>query len=57
MAPDARAGLDAYIALLQRCWAQQPEQRPSFREVARELRWACGLPCALPAAHSISTLD
>ena len=27
-------GLDAYIALMERCWAQAPEDRPSFQEVA-----------------------
>ncbi|GAB4821003.1 hypothetical protein N2152v2_008049 [Parachlorella kessleri] len=30
-------GLDGYIALMQRCWAQDPEERPSFQEVARTL--------------------
>lgn len=34
------AGLDAYIALMQRCWAQNPDERPTFGEIADELR--CG---------------
>ena len=32
-------GLDEYIALLRRCWAQDPEQRPSFGDIIPELRW------------------
>ncbi|KAL4421962.1 hypothetical protein ABPG77_007904, partial [Micractinium sp. CCAP 211/92] len=32
------AGLDAYIALMQRCWAQNPADRPDFTEVIRLLR-------------------
>jgi hypothetical protein len=32
------AGLDAYIGLLQRCWAQDPAERPRFQEVIQELR-------------------
>lgn len=31
-------GLDGYIALLQRCWAQEPEGRPTFSEVIDALR-------------------
>jgi hypothetical protein len=31
------AGLDAYIGLLQRCWAQAPADRPTFRQVVHEL--------------------
>lgn len=30
--------LDAFIALMKRCWAQDPEERPSFGHVAAELR-------------------
>lgn len=33
-------GLSAYIALLKRCWAQEPTSRPSFEEIVKELR--CG---------------
>lgn len=37
--PDAAsfAGLDDYIALMRRCWAQRPDERPSFQEVVQEL--------------------
>eukprot|EP00887_Chlorella_sp_A99_P003149 scaffold9.g3149.t1 len=30
-------GLDAYLALMSRCWAHAPGERPSFEEVAEEL--------------------
>lgn len=33
------SGLDEYIGLLKRCWAQAPEDRPSFDEIVPELRW------------------
>ena len=31
------AGLGDYIALMQRCWSQEPGARPSFAEVAETL--------------------
>lgn len=31
-------GLDDYIALMQRCWAQTPEERPSFQEMVQLVR-------------------
>ncbi len=31
-------GLDAYIALMQRCWAQSPADRPLFAEINDSLR-------------------
>jgi hypothetical protein len=31
------AGLDAYISLLQRCWAQALTDRPTFHQVVHEL--------------------
>ena len=31
-------GLDGYIALMNRCWAQRPKDRPGFGEVIAELR-------------------
>lgn len=34
------AGLDTYIAIMKRCWSQDPAERPSFKEVADDLR--CG---------------
>jgi hypothetical protein len=54
------AGLEAYVALLQRCWAQAPEERPDFQHVARELRWAPRTawqdPMATMGPHSRSLL-
>ena len=34
------AGLPAYVALMQRCWAQSPLDRPVFEDITRELRQA-----------------
>jgi len=31
-------GFDAYVALMERCWAQEPEARPAFGQVAEALR-------------------
>jgi hypothetical protein len=31
------AGLDAYIGLLQQCWAQAPGDRPTFHQVVNAL--------------------
>jgi hypothetical protein len=35
--PSPCAGLDAYINLLERCWAQAPADRPTFHEIVQEL--------------------
>ena len=48
------AGLPAYIALMRRCWHQDPAARPAFADAARELRRGCigcclALAAALPA--------
>lgn len=48
--PDTQrfAGLDDYVGLLQRCWAQDPAERPTFEDCIHELRWAglwCGDAC------------
>lgn len=32
-------GLGAYIDLIQRCWAQDPAERPSFPDIVADLRW------------------
>lgn len=32
------AGVDAYMQLMRCCWAQQPEERPTFEEVIQVLR-------------------
>lgn len=34
-------GLQDYIALVNRCWAQDPKDRPSFQQIVDDLR--CGL--------------
>lgn len=39
------AGYEEYAALMQRCWAEAPEDRPTFERVAAELR---SLAAALP---------
>jgi hypothetical protein len=31
-------GLDAYVALMRRCWAHNPNDRPTFQEIIAELR-------------------
>ena len=36
----ALQGLDEYVSLLRRCWAQRPLDRPSFDRIAAELRRA-----------------
>ncbi len=37
-------GLEEYTSLLQRCWAQLPLERPSFDQIAAELRCVqCGV--------------
>jgi hypothetical protein len=38
--PDSSAwpGLERYMALMGRCWHQNPLERPSFQEVVAELR-------------------
>lgn len=45
---------EAYVALIRRCWAQRPEERPGFAEIIQDLRcggaglhgclgaWGCG---------------
>lgn len=36
--PALQAGLPAYVALMKRCWAQAPEERPTFDDIVGELR-------------------
>lgn len=31
-------GLEGYVELMQKCWAQNPDDRPSFQEVIQKLR-------------------
>jgi hypothetical protein len=31
-------GLEEYVALMRRCWAEEPEERPQFGAVVKELR-------------------
>jgi serine/threonine protein kinase len=37
--PDAAtyAGLDAFVELMQECWAQAPENRPTFQQIVPRL--------------------
>ena len=39
--PDTEAfgGLDGYIALMRRCWAQEPGERPGFEDIVPQIRW------------------
>jgi hypothetical protein len=46
-------GLNAYIALMRRCWDPRAEARPSFVEVAAELRCAGLLKGLLPLVASL----
>ncbi len=32
------AGMPEYLALMKRCWAEEPRQRPAFDEVISDLR-------------------
>lgn len=32
-------GLGVYLALMERCWSQDPAQRPTFTEIVAALRW------------------
>jgi hypothetical protein len=32
------AGLEEYMALMNRCWAQDPRNRPGFKEIINDLR-------------------
>jgi hypothetical protein len=54
------ADLDAYIALMRRCWAQNPADRPGFGEIIASLRWvsltvtACSSPQQLDKIHNSS---
>ncbi|PRW05763.1 Purple acid phosphatase 18 [Chlorella sorokiniana] len=36
--PALQAGLPAYVALMKRCWAQAPEDRPAFDHIVQQLR-------------------
>ncbi|PRW57695.1 Serine threonine- kinase CTR1 [Chlorella sorokiniana] len=35
-------GLDAYVTLMERCWAPRPEERPGFREIIRQTKAQMG---------------
>jgi hypothetical protein len=47
-------GLKKYIGLARKCWAQDPQERPSFEEIVVQLRYAAAacqwLPCS--AGHA-----
>ena len=36
----AFAGLEDYVELMQRCWSQAPQDRPTFQHIVPALRWA-----------------
>ncbi len=42
------ANLDSYISLMEKCWAQDPKERPSFQEISNMLR------CALQPVYLLS---
>jgi hypothetical protein len=45
-------GFDVYVALMQRCWAQAPDQRPGFDEIETTLEGISkGLARAANASH------
>ncbi len=53
-------GLDAYIDLMQRCWAQDSEERPAFGAIVADLRcaWrrmqvACQRRCQFGGLHGL----
>ena len=37
--PGPFPGLPAWVALMQRCWHQDPGQRPDFAVIIAQLRW------------------
>lgn len=39
-APGPAGGIQLYLALMARCWAQQPEDRPTFTDIIASLRCA-----------------
>jgi hypothetical protein len=40
--PEPRACPPAYVALMTRCWAREPEARPTFRQALEELQAMIG---------------
>ena len=47
-------GLDAFVHIMQRCWAERPEERPALSELLPELRWAGAGAPSLPLLVSCS---
>lgn len=37
-AREAPVGLDDYLALMRKCWHQDPEERPTFAQIIDQLR-------------------
>lgn len=35
---NSTGGLSAYIALMRRCWAQDPQDRPTFSEIQARMK-------------------
>lgn len=53
--PDQAGGLVLYLALMGRCWAQRPEDRPTFTDIITSLRCVSRLPVPGPACLSSCT--
>ena len=47
--PLDRASMSCYVALMKRCWAEDPAERPAFSEIACALRCARGPPFMVSA--------
>lgn len=45
--PLDRASMSCYVALMKRCWAEDPSERPAFSEIACALRCASAPPVTL----------
>ena len=53
--PLDRASMSCYVALMKRCWAEDPAERPAFSEIACALRCASGppvMPLTLACLHT-----
>lgn len=53
-APGLAGGMALYLSLMGRCWAQRPEDRPTFSDIINSLRCASWLLGVALASHSDS---